>query len=196
MSTAVRKGLRAGISEWSIAGFAGRLVELSGAEGSAAMTMAFALVREAQLLGEPAAWVSLEKEGFFPPDVAAGGVDLDALAVVRVPATKKLARAADMLARSGAFGLVVIDVGQARVAMAVLARLLGLAQKHKTAIVFLTRKPEQTPSLGSLVSLRGQAVRRQSGRDEFVCSLTVVKDKRRAPGWGHEETCHGPAGLH
>jgi recombination protein RecA len=193
-------------SEWSLAGLAGRLVELSGAEDSAALTFALGLVRQAQLMGEPVAWVGTSAESFFPPDAAAGGVDLGALAVVRVPDVRALTRAADQLARSGAFGLLVLDVGpfgagrgrsrNGRVPMAALSRLLGLAQKHGTAVVFLTDKPARAPSLGSLVSLRAQAVRRQTGKDEFTCELRVVKDKRRAPGWVVQEVCGGPPGLH
>jgi recombination protein RecA len=183
-------------SEWSLAGLAGRLVELCGSEDSAALTLACGLVRQAQLLGEPAAWVAAEAETFYPPDAAAGGIDLSALAVVRVPDPRGLVRAADQLARSGAFGLVVLDVGPHRIAMAALSRLRGLAHKHDTAVVFLTDKPARAPSLGSLISLRGQALQRRSGLDEFTCELRVLKDKRRSPGWVIEEICGGPAGLH
>ena len=80
--------------------------------------------------------------------------------------------------------------------MAALSRLLGLAQKHATAVVFLTDKPSKAPSLGSLISLRGQTRRRRTGPDEFNCELQVLKDKRRSPGWIHTEVCGGPAGLH
>jgi len=183
-------------SAWTLPGLAGRLVEISGAEDSAALTVALGLVRQAQLLGEPAAWVALATETFFPPDAAAGGVDLDALAIVRVSGTRELARAADQLARSGGFGLVVIDAGPLRIPLPALSRLMGLAQKHGLAVVFLTDKAGRAPSLGSLVSLRGHARRRRTGDDEFACELTVLKDKRRAPGWTHQEVCGGPSGLH
>ncbi|MEE8105933.1 MAG: recombinase A [Planctomycetota bacterium] len=207
-------------SEWSLSGLAGRLVELSGSENSSALTAAFGLVRQAQLLGEPVAWITPHTESFFPPDVANGGVDLTALAVVRIFSAQRLtpleprsrtrdsrtggprayeramARAADQLVRSGGFGLLVLDLGSLQIAMGMLSRLLGLAQKHNTALLFLTDKPDRAPSLGSLVSLRAQAVRRRTGPDEFTCELQVLKDKRRAPGWSHKEVCGGPAGLH
>jgi len=191
LSTSVR-------SDWSPAGLAGRLTEVSGSEDSAALTCAFGLVRQAQLTGEPVAWISVSDESFFPPDVAAGGIDLDALAVVRVPDPRELARAADHLTRSGGFGLIVLDVGAMHIAMAALSRLMGLAQKHNTAIVFVTDKPERDPSLGSLITLRGHTARKKqtAGDDEFLCALTAVKDKRRAPGWRYEEVCGGPDGLH
>ncbi len=183
-------------SSWTLPGLSGRLVEISGAEDSAALTVALGLVRQAQLLGEPAAWVGTSAETFFPPDAAAGGVDLAALAVVRVPDARAIPRAADQLARSGGFGLVVLDLGPARLPLAALSRLLGLAQKHGVCILFLTSKSERAPSAGSLVSLRGHARRRRTGLDEFRCEMIVLKDKRHAPGWSHTEVCGGPLGLH
>jgi recombination protein RecA len=182
-------------SAWTLPGLAGRLVEISGAEDSAALTVALGLVRQAQLLGEPAAWITPSTETFFPPDAAAGGVDLAALAVVRVPAPAALPRAADQLARSGGFGLVVVDLGAARLPLAALSRLLGLAQKHGVLILFVTDKSDRAPSVGSLVSLRGHARRRRTGPDEFACEVAVLKDKRRAPGWTHTEVCGAPPGL-
>jgi len=197
MSLPASKGssLRHEPSAWTLPGLAGRLGELSGAEDSAALTLALGLVRQAQLLGEPAAWVEPATETFFPPDAAAGGVDLSALAVVRVPDPIALPRAADQLARSGGFGLIVLDTGPARLQLAALSRLLGLAQKHGIAILFLTDKSERAPSLGSLISLRAHARRRRTGNDEFTCEMVVLKDKRRSPGWTHSEVCGGPPGL-
>jgi recombination protein RecA len=194
-SPALRSGaaLRGGPAEWSLASLSGRLAELSGDGESAALTLAFGLVREAQLRGQPAAFVAPLTETFFPPDAAAGGVDLDALAVVRTPDP---GRAATHLLRSGAFGLVVLDLGAARLGTALQARLLGLAQKHRAAVLFLTRKAAEEPSLGSLVSLRGAASRRREGWDRFACEVTILKDKRREPGWRHREVCRGPDGLH
>ncbi len=183
-------------SEWNMASLSGRLTELSGAADSAALTLAFGLVRQAQLLEEPVAWVLFSGQSFYPPDAAAGGVDLDALATVFVKSVKELGRAADHLGRSGAFGLIVLDVNNATVPTAVQSRLLGLARKHDTAMLFLTQKKSAVPSLGSLISLRGQTRRRKTGLDKFTCNLRIVKDKRRAPGWTHEEICNGPSGLH
>jgi recombination protein RecA len=132
---------------------------------------------------------------FFPPDVDDGGVDLRALVVVRAPDPQIAARAADQIARSSAFGLVVLDLGaHGGLPTALLARLLGLAQKHDVAIMMLTERSTRTPSLGSLISLRLNARRVRRGND-YACELVAVKDKRRAPGWTHQELCCGPAGL-
>ncbi len=174
------------LGEWRLAALAGRLCSLGG---RAALTLAFHVVLEAQRAGEPAAWVQ-RASGFYPPDAADGGVDLDALVVVRAPDVKAMVRAADQLARSGAFGLLVIDLGDgAEVPMPLLSRLLGLAQKHETAVVFLGAAP-----LGSLISLRADTSRR--GVDgNFECVLRAVRDKRRAPDWTFRELVRGPAGL-
>lgn len=182
-------------ARWSLDAVAGTLVELSASGASASLTLAFALVVDAQRRGEPVAWLTTLGQGFFPPDAAEHGTDLEALAVVRLREGSRLARAAEQLARSGAFGLLLLDLGTTQVPAAMLTRLTGLAQKHGTAIVFLTRKDADAPSLGSLISLRGEVLRKRCAEGRFQCELHVIKDKRRGPGWRHSEVFHGPAGL-
>ncbi len=181
---------------WNLAETAGRLVEISGAGTKAGLTVALGLVLEAQRRGEPVAWVTPSASAFYPPDAAKGGVDLDALAVIRVPDARAAARAADRLLRSGAFGLIVLDLGaQAGIPMPLQSCLAGLAQKHHTAVLCLTEKTRETPSLGSLVFLRVHAQRREAADHQFLCELAVLKDKRRGPTWVHTEGCRGPDGL-
>jgi recombination protein RecA len=193
---------------WSLTAVAGRFVELTGVGASALLTAAFGLVLDAQRRGEPAAWITFPQSTFFPPDAAEGGVDLDCLAVVRVLDPSMAARAAIQLTRSGGFGLVVLDFGgvagdgrssSARnLSLPLQTRLVGMAQKHDTAVVVLTEKPAEAPSLGSLVSLRVEVQRQEldgSPSDKNQMQLRVLKDKRRGPGRVHQEICHGPAGL-
>ncbi len=178
---------------WNLAELVGRLTELGG---EATLTLAFGLVLEAQERGEPVAWVTGRQSAFFAPDAAEGGVDLDALVVVRVRDAAAIPRAASELVRSGAFGLVVLDLPRGtQVPDALQGRLLGLAQKHDAAVVFLTQKSSEAPSLGSLISLRGETQQSRREVGVFVCTLRILKDKRRSPGWTHEEACRGPAGL-
>jgi len=181
---------------WQLSELAGRFVELSALGVSASLTLAFGLVLDAQRQGEPVAWVTPKQQSFYPPDAAEGGIDLDALAVVCVPNPRSAARAADKLLRSGAFGLVILDLGaDGDLPMPLQMRLAGLAQKYHTALVCLTEKAATLPSLGSLVAVRVHAARRRIGPDRFVCELRVLKDKRRGPTWTHRELCRGPAGL-
>jgi recombination protein RecA len=106
-------------------------------------TGAVSLVVHAQRRGEPVAWVERAAVGaLYPPDLADAGVDLDRLVVVRVPdqprgaapstgkttrrdgrtprgrlgGTTSALRAAELLLRSGAFGLVVVDLVDASAA--------------------------------------------------------------------------------
>lgn len=191
-------------AEWRLSRLAGHLVELSGRAATADLTLAFALVLEAQRQGEPAVWLTTRESSFYPPDAGAAGVDLEALVVVRLAAAHDLPRAAEHLARSGAFGLLVLDLGRrARILPPMQKRLHGLAKKHDAAVLCLTEKASEASSLGSLVSLRAEAVRRpvllaekaaEVGRS-FACTAHVLKDKRRGPGWSHTEICHGPDGL-
>ncbi len=196
---ALRGRAPAATPRWALSTVAGRLVELSGAGAAANLTLAFSLVLEAQERGEPVAWLMTTASTFYPPDVAASGVDLDALVVVRLPDPRELPRAAGELAASGAFGLVVLDLDPgARIPSALQVRLAGLAREHGTAVLCLTR----AATLGAPASLRGEAIRqREVGETEaapggaFACVVRALEDRRLGPGWEHMEVCRGPNGL-
>ena len=182
---------------WGLSTFRGRLGEISGGRASAVLTLAFRLVLEAQREQEPVAWITRRDRAFYPPDVAEAAVDLEALVVVWADGALPAARAADRLVRSGAFGLVALDLGEgARLPFTVLSRLAGLARKHRTAVLCLTEKDAASPSLGPLVSIRAETARSRPGEARFVCRAHILKDKRRGPGWEHEEVHRGPDGLH
>ena len=113
---------------WSLAELAGRIVEVLGppvrrmgrdslrpAAGARA-TMLAALVAEAHRQREPVAWIGGLETVVYPPDLAAHGVDLAALAFVRVASDADRLRAADVLVRSGGFGLVIVEFDGGRLA--------------------------------------------------------------------------------
>jgi recombination protein RecA len=198
MSPVAAQKLKQGIVEyspWTLAELAGRLVEISGAGASAALTITFGLVLEAQRRGEPVGWVTSAASSFYPPDVAENGIDLAALVVVRLSGADGVARAGEKLLRSGGFGLVVLDLGAADIPVPLQTRLTGLAHRHHTALACLTEKERRAFSLGSLVSLRAHAEKKRIAESRFACMLHVLKDKRRGPTWSHEEFYSGPAGL-
>jgi recombination protein RecA len=210
----------------------GRIVEVTGAGTSAQATWAAGLVAQAQRIGETVAWLLPIDGALYPPDLALQGIDVQALAVARLPDRPALLKAADVLLRSGGFGLCVIDLDDAtqkptqdenpkpspRIRPVTdkrfvrgqptdgqLARLLGLAQKHGAAVVFLTSGREP---LGSLVSLRIEVQRHRrlvgvmggeldgGGQgDVFAVVTQVTKDKRRGPGPAREEAWRGPEGM-
>lgn len=181
---------------WNLSLLTGRLTEISDSGAAPALTAAAALILQAQQRGEPAAWIGFGNSIFFPPDLLEWGIDLNALPVVRVPDALAASRAADQLLRSGAFGLVVLDLkAEARMHMAVQSRLAALARKHHAALLCLTRKKRGAPSLGPLVSLHGEGRITRTGFSRFDWEIRMVKDKRGAPGWSHRESCRGTDGL-
>ena len=222
---------------WGVQTLFGRLSEVSSGPGTAALTLTLRLAVEAQRLGEPVAWITDRSSSFFPPDARATGVDLDALVCVFPPRSPRgdgvfpprsrgnrfprrspqkdggslVLHAADLLVRSGGFGLVVLDLGgddlrrNIDLPMAMQSRLAGLARRHQTAILCLTEKSRDERSLGSLVSLRVEAVRAEKVGDRFRYEVHILKDKHSGSGHSDggwrpedlvwEEACHAPDGL-
>ena len=165
----------------------GRLLELSGdAEGavaSARTSAAVRVLRDAQRAGETAAWIQPRGGALYPPDLAACGIDLDALLVVHVPPAGNapvnasagtpqphaLCKAAELLLRSGAFGIVIVDFTHGAPPAgreAWQGRLLGLARQHSSHVVLLTEKSATADSLGTLIGARVEVHRvRESSTD-------------------------------
>jgi recombination protein RecA len=181
---------------WTLSELAGRLVEISGSTASAALTVTFSLVREAQQRGEPVGWVTSAESFFYPPDVARTGADLSALVVVRLTKIESIPRAGEKLLRSGGFSVVVLDLGAGDIPLPLQTRLTGLAHRHHSALICLTEKSGRAFSLGSLVSLRAHAEKKRTANNRFACALRVLKDKRRGPTWHYEDFYTGPAGLY
>lgn len=182
---------------WCLAEVAGRLVELTGTDSCGVLSSAMLLVRDAQATGELVVWIAVAGRIFFPPDADANGVDLRSLIVVRASDAQQAVRAADRLLRSGAFALVVLDLGaDCDIALPQQARLVGLAQKYLSAVVCLTSLSTRHPTLGSLVSLRVRPHMKQQGFEHhFQCELTVLKDKRRGLSWDSRSRYEGPPGF-
>lgn len=189
---------------WKLAELAGRICELVFDGQTSRMSFTTGLVREAQEQGQPTAWIHTGDGVFHAPDLAEGGIDLDALPVIGAPHGIAAARAADHLLRSGAFGLVIVDLGtHCDLPPGMQSRLAGLARHHQSTLLFLTRPSAHgrpggqraTGSLGSLVSLRAKGTMRVERPGYFRCSLSALRDKKHGPGWTREEVRRGPAGL-
>ena len=197
-SLPVRRGIQPApaATGWTLETFAGRMVEFSANRSGGALTLALGLLREAQLSGEPTAWIARPEGSFYPPDAVVAGVDLAALPVIEPRRPVDAFKAADRLLRSGAFGLIVVDFARGvRMPIAAQTRLAGLAKKHGTALICLTEKEATESSLGSLVSLRAQIQRQTVDSGKWRCKARVIKDKQRGPGWEHAESFCGPPGL-
>jgi hypothetical protein len=184
----------------------GKIVELSG---QARTSLAARLLRAVQAEGEPVAWVTpraatAEAGGLFPPDLAAAGLDLDALVVVHIAgdAERMGPKAAELLLRTGAFGAVAIDaraLGRAaqagQRATAWQGRLLGILRSCEARLLLLSDGDAASPSLGPLVAVRLALVCERHGEAVQV-TTQVLKDKSGALGERSPpvETWRGPPG--
>jgi recombination protein RecA len=193
---------------WNLESLVGGITEISGCEPAAGLTAATRLLREAQERGEPAAWIAAGDSLFYAPDLYDWGVDLTALPVARVNGALAAARVAECLLRSGAFALVVLDLGRVgntpsarssarsvTLPTAIQVRLAALSRRHEAALLLLAQKPEGSPPIASMAILRAKGTTRKTGFDRFTFELTVLKDKRQSTGWNYEEVYRGPDGL-
>jgi hypothetical protein len=184
-----------GGGSWRFDNLVGILAEVSEEVPSGAVSFAAEIIAEAQTQNEPVAWVTGTESIFFPPDLRSRGVDLSAVAVIRVSGENDSMMAAEWLVRSGAMGLVVVDFeAHGNLTDASLGRLLKLAERNLCAVIFLTRKRGQDPSLGSRISLRGCITR--SGNGPFVIDIRTTKDKRSNSSSRQRRHYHGPSGMH
>lgn len=197
---------------------AGRLIEISDpGQGpdqlGASTSWAAARVAEAHRRGDTAAWILCSgddaKRGQpYPPDLAEQGIDLAALPIVCARDGAAVLQAADVLLRSGGFGLVVAEWphGIDRPSEGALGRLLGLCQKHDAALLWLTDGSQTTEGgrMGALISLRLEVSRQPYQPDRGVdrlgpgllrLNLAVRKDKRRGPGRTSSEVRRAPQGI-
>ena len=182
--------------QWGLGALRGRLIELSGTGNSSALTITSSLLLEAQEGDEPVAWITHQNSLFFPPDFDACGVDLSALPIVQMSDMSQCLKATDMLLQSGAFSMLVVDVGRCfDIRLSVQTRLASKARHHNTAVLLMTEKPSAQASAGSLVSLRIETSVRRVGFDKFDSTVRALKDKHRGPGWSYTEERCGPVGL-
>jgi len=140
----------------------GRVVEIYGPEGSGKTTVALHAVASAQRAGGIAAFIDAEHA--LDPDYAKKlGVDTDALLVSQPDTGEQALEIADMLIRSGAIDIIVIDsvaalvpkaeiegemgdshVGlQARLMSQALRKLTGALNQAKTTAVFINQLREK-----------------------------------------------------
>ena len=189
-------GLKASKScgSWGLENLVGILAEISEETPSGAVSFVAEIIGEAQTRNEPVAWVAGMDSVFFPPDFHQRGIDLSAVAVVRVQGETDSLTAAEWLIRSGAMGLVIVDLGgNTEVNDASLGRILKLAERNLCAVVFLTQKRALDPSLGSRISLRGCITR--SPVRPLAIDIQTIKDKRASSRGRQSRQYSGHAGM-
>ena len=152
----------------------GRIVEIFGPESSGKTTLTLHVVAEAQKSGGVAAFIDAE-HAFDPSWAKRLGVDLESLLVSQPSSGEEAMRIAEMLVKTNAVDIIVVDsvaalvpekelqgeigdqfVGlQARLMSQSLRKLTGAISKSKTAVIFINQirekigvmfgSPETTP---------------------------------------------------
>ncbi|MGX6592101.1 recombinase RecA [Cetobacterium ceti] len=145
----------------------GRVVEVYGAESSGKTTLALHIVAEAQKLGGIAAFIDAE-HALDPVYARALGVDVDELLISQPDFGEQALEIADMLVRSGAVDVIVIDsvaalvpkaeidgemadqqMGlQARLMSKALRKLTATLNKSKTTMIFINQVRDKIGGFG------------------------------------------------
>ncbi|PKK90588.1 MAG: recombinase RecA [Candidatus Wallbacteria bacterium HGW-Wallbacteria-1] len=141
---------------------AGRIIEIFGPEGSGKTTLALSSMARAQERGCEVAFIDVE-HALDPAYASALGLSLDRLVVSQPQCAEEALGIAELLMKSGAIDMVVIDsvaalvpraemegnigdmmVGlQARIMSQALRRLAGVSSNSKCALVFINQLREK-----------------------------------------------------
>jgi recombination protein RecA len=181
----------------------GRIVEIYGPESSGKTTLALHIVAEAQRNGGVAAFIDAE-HALDPRYAKALGVDVDELLISQPDTGEQALEITDMLIRSGALDVVVIDsvaaltpraeiegemgdthVGlQARLMSQALRKLAGTINRSQTTAIFINQirekigvmfgSPETTPG--------GRALKFYASTRIDVRRIESIKDGQEAIG--------------
>ncbi len=152
----------------------GRVVEVFGPESSGKTTLTLHIIAEAQRAGGSAAFIDVE-HAFDPTWAKRLGIDLEGLMVNQPSSGEEALEICELLVRSNALDVIVVDsvaalvpraelegqmgdthVGlQARLMSQALRKLTGIASKSRTAVIFINQirekigvmygSPETTP---------------------------------------------------
>ncbi len=140
----------------------GRIVEIYGPESSGKTTLALQIIAEAQKMGGVAAFVDAE-HALDPTYAARLGVDIDDILISQPDTGEQALEITDMLIRSGAIDVVVVDsvaalvpraelegdmgdtsVGlQARLMSQAMRKLAGSLNKSNTTCIFINQLREK-----------------------------------------------------
>ena len=181
----------------------GRIVEIFGPESSGKTTLSLEILAEAQAMGGVVAFIDAE-HALDPGYAARIGVDIDEVLISQPDTGEQALEICDMLVRSGAIDVVVIDsvaalvpraeiegeigdstVGlQARLMSQALRKLAGSLSKSKTTCIFINQlrekigvmfgNPETTPG--------GRALKFFSSVRMEIRKAEQIKDKNEIVG--------------
>jgi hypothetical protein len=207
----------------------GKIVEVSGLPGSGRSSLALSMGLRCLALGHAVAWVE-SRCFFWPLPAIEAGVPLNRLLVLRVPPAEQLHAAELLLSSPGAVRMAIIDFSRApevghpgssglragvgspegrgkqrgaphEMLPFQLARLHRLAERSSALLLFLTDRPPDSASLGSLVDIRlhlrlprADSASRASIFDRRL-EVAVLRHKQGPSQGRFSESLHGPDRL-
>lgn len=160
----------------------GRLTEITGASGSGRTSMLRTLVTAAASGGRWVAYIDATRT-LAPRDWAHVGSERAPLWIIRPTTAARATWCADLLLRSGAFALVVMD-GAPNLSRVLAVRLTRLA--HDVGAAFVVTGERGGDATGSSVRIR---LARSNGRSERTSTITLEKGGKRRT----IEVCYGRA---
>ena len=168
---------------WGIQSLLGRLSLIIGEGNTSAAAQ---LVATAQHHQEPCTW--LTQKGFEPyiPDLESAGISLNALITIRSNDAQQTARIADLLARSGGVGLMVVDAPK-ELSVGLLRRLSKHAAQHHMATVILAEKVQLPHAFSLIVKAQPTFTGTQN--------IQAIKDRVKTASWQHTEFYHAVPGC-
>ena len=172
----------------------GRIIEIYGAESSGKTTLAIHIIAEAQKLGGVAGFIDAE-HALDPVYAKALGVNIDELLISQPDTGEQALEIADMLVRSGALDVIVIDsvaalvpkaeiegemgdqqMGlQARLMSKALRKLTGSISKASTVMIFINQIREK---IGGFSFVPGVQTTTSGGRALKFFSTVRMEVKR------------------
>ena len=172
----------------------GRIIEIYGAESSGKTTLAIHIIAEAQKLGGIAGFIDAE-HALDPVYAKALGVNIDELLISQPDTGEQALEIADMLVRSGALDVIVIDsvaalvpkaeiegemgdqqMGlQARLMSKALRKLTGSISKSSTVMIFINQIREK---IGGFSFVPGVQTTTSGGRALKFFSTVRMEVKR------------------
>lgn len=197
----------------------GRVIEIYGPESSGKSTLALSVVAQAQKQGLRCAYVDAE-HALDPTYMQAVGINLDDLLLAQPDYGEQALEIVDKLIRTGELGVIVVDsvaslipkaelegemesqqMGlQARMMAKAMRKLVGLANQHKTVLIFINQlrnkigimfgNPETTPggmALKFAASVRIDIRKKEDIKDKagnavgIVSKAKIIKNKMAPP---------------
>jgi hypothetical protein len=173
----------------------GQILEISGGASSGKSTLAFGMCRALLAQGKAVAWIDSTRR-WAPLAALEAGLPMELLLVALVGDGMAALKAAHLLLSCrGAVAAVVVALPPGFApADTNLVKLQRLAGQGQVALVFLTERPPQVPSLSPTVALR-LCVHRQWRGAAAVCVIEVAHHKRGPNRVAVEEPAHGPDRL-